>query len=97
MNHKKFATSHILDAACFVAIRDGFNNITRESIAQKAGVSTGTVSQSFGTMIKLKRSVMRHAIQDEILEIIAVGLGINDKTAMKIDTELKQRALATLL
>ena len=97
MNHKKFATSHILESATFVAKRDGFNNITRDAIAKKAGVSTGTVSQTFGTMIKLKRSVMRYAIQNELLEIIAAGLGIKDKTAMKIDIDLKQKALSTLL
>ena len=95
MSHK-IETSRVLEAAAFIAQRDGFNNVTRESIAQKAGVSTGTVSHSFGTMIKLKRSVMRYAIQNNILDIIAVGLSIKDKTAMKIDDSLKKRVLATL-
>ena len=94
---KRIETNHVLESAAFVAQRDGFTNITRDAIAKKAGVSSGSVSHSFGTMIKLKRSVMRYAIQNELLEIIAEGLGIKDKTAMKIGSELKQRALATLL
>lgn len=97
MNHKKIAISHILKSAAIIAKRDGFNNMTRDAIAKKAGVSTGTVSQSFGTMIKLKRSVMRYAIDHEMLDIIAVGLGVKDKTAIKASDNLKQRALATLL
>lgn len=90
---KKIESGRILIAAIFVAERDGFNNINREEIARKAGVSTGVVSQAFGTMIKLKRTVMRHAIQDENIEIIAAGLGVRDKTAMKAPDELKRRAL----
>lgn len=94
---RKIESSRILDAAVFVAKRDGFNKINRDQIALKAGVSTGVVSQAFGTMIKLKRTVMRHAIHSEIIEIIAVGLGVRDKTAMKAPDELKRRALESLL
>lgn len=84
-------------AAMFIAENEGFNNITREAIAQKGGVSTGAVSNAFGTMIKLKRTVMRHAIQDEVLSIIADGLGVRDKTAMKADSHIKKKALQTLM
>lgn len=93
----KIETSVILKAAMFVAERDGFNKITRKQIALKAGVSLGVVSQAFGTMVKLKRTVMRRAIKDEILSIIAVGLGMRDKTAMKATDEIKRKALTVLL
>ena len=95
---RKIDKSVVLNAAVDVAERDGFNNINRDAVALKAGVSTGSVSQAYGTMCKLKRAVMRHAIQHELLDIIAVGLSMKDKTAIKIeDIELKKRALTTLL
>lgn len=94
---KKIDTSTVLAAAVLVAKRDGFNKLTREEIARIAGVSTGVVSQAFGSMIKLKRTVMRHAIKAEEIEIIAVGLGMRDKTAMKAPEELKRQALEFLM
>lgn len=94
---QKIETTVILKAAIRIAREHGFQKITRDLIAKKAGVGAGTVSAAFGTMVQLKRAVMRFAINTEELEIIADGLGIKDKTAMKINGDLKQRALATLV
>lgn len=96
MSHK-IENGVILTAAIDVAKRDGFNNLSRNIVAAKAGASPSKVSQVYSTMPKLRRAVMRYALQNELLDIIAAGLGIKDKTAMKASEELKRRALETLI
>lgn len=87
---------HILGVAIELAIRDGYNKITRDGIAEAAGVSMGLVTKYFGTMIQLKRDVIRAAIKQEIPEIIAQGLANGDDRARKASAELKAKA-ATIL
>lgn len=87
----------ILTAAVNLAQTDGFHNITRDGIAIAAGVSTGLVTRHFGTMIALRRAVMRAAINQEILEIVAQGLSIGDPCALKAPPELKIDAAKSLL
>ena len=94
---KKIDNKVVLDAAVYIAERDGFLSITRQVVAEQAKVSTAKVSLAFGTMKQLNRAVMRHAIEHEMLPIIATGLGINDRCAMKANGELKRKALDSLL
>ena len=86
----------ILDAAVDLAKERGFLNIRRDEIAIKAGVSMGLVTRYFGTMVKLKRDVMRMAIRDEVLSILAQGIAIKDVHALKAPNDLQQRAVASL-
>lgn len=83
----------ILTVALRLAERDGYRNMTRDNIALAAGVSMGLINHHFGTMTKLKRTIMRAAIEKEILPIIAEGVVLKDKTALKVPDELKKRAL----
>lgn len=87
----------ILTAAVAVCERDGYMRLTRENIANVAGVSDGSINYAYETMTQLKRSVMRYAVSHEILSIIAAGLVIKHPAAMKADKELKEKALATLV
>jgi hypothetical protein len=84
----------ILTAALSVASDRGFNKMTRDHIAEAAGVSVGLVSKYFGTMPKLKRDVMRAAIRGEWMEIVAEGLATGDPHARKAPQELKEKAVA---
>ncbi len=77
-----------------VAIDTGYHKMTRDHIADAAGCSVGLVSKYFGTMVKLKRSVMRAAVNQEVLEIVAEGLATGDKCARKAPQELKEKAVA---
>lgn len=86
----------LLNVALSVAINAGYNNLTRDAIADKAGVSPSLVSTYFGTIKQLKRTVMRAAVKQSIPEIVAQGLVIKDTHAMKAPQELKTRA-ATLI
>jgi len=83
----------ILNAAISVARDKNYSTITREDIANRAQVSTGSVARYFGTMCQVRRAIMRAAIQKEILPIIAQGLVGNDKNAEKAPAQLKEKAM----
>lgn len=88
----KIRKDELLNAALKVARDKGFENMTRDAIADEAGVSFGLVRHYLGTMNRLKQTVMRAAVREEILEIIAYGLYSKDKQALKAPDELKARA-----
>lgn len=87
---------HILNAAVSLAKDVGYQRITRDGIAERAGVSMGLVSSYFGTMVQLKNDVMRRAVKQGILEIIAQGLAAQDDHAKKAPKALKQQAVRLL-
>lgn len=89
--------TEILTAAIKVAGQPGgWSTLTRESVANEAGCAVGLVSRYFGTMICFKRAIMRKAVVDADLAIIAQGLATRDVNAIKADPEIKRQALATL-
>ena len=89
---------NIIDAALKAALAHpgGYMGVTREKIAEVAQCSPGLVSRYLGTMDATRRTIMREAIRAEALKIIAQGLAVRDRTALKAPEELKARALATL-
>lgn len=87
----------ILTAALAVAERPGgFAKLTRESVAKEVGCAEALISRYFGTMISLRRTVMRSAILTKNLAIVAQGLAAGDSHALKAAPDLKVRALNTL-
>lgn len=82
----------ILGAAMDLSRAKGYRRVTREEVARRANVSAGLVSRYFGTMVQLQRDIIRKAIKDEELEIVAQGLAANDKHALKAPAELRTRA-----
>lgn len=87
---------YILKAAVDMAIEQGYHRITRDCVAEKAGVSFSLVTKYFGTMKQLRKDVMRTAIKQSIAEIVAQGLVNGDDRARKAPIELKAQA-ATLI
>lgn len=84
----------ILDAMLDEAEVTGYARITRESIALRAACSPNLVSNYFDTMPQLRRTLMRNAVKQERLKIIAEGIVLRDKHALEAPEELRQRALA---
>jgi hypothetical protein len=82
----------ILDAAVDISRSLGYANISRQQVADRAGVSTGLVTKYFGTMQQLRRAIIRAAIAREIPEIIAQGMACSDRHVMKAPDELKAAA-----
>lgn len=87
---------HILSVAVNMAKTTGYSKVTRDKIAEGAGVSMGLVTRYFGTMGQLKTAIMRRAVKQGIAEIIAQGLANGDGHAKNAPAELKEEA-ATLL
>lgn len=93
----KVRRDQIMNAAVKIALDKGYYNITRLEVANAAGISEGSVSIHFGTMNKLKRALMRHAVKNGIFEIVAQGIAANDKHALKVSKDFKNKALSILL
>ena len=86
----------LLQVALIIAMEIGYNNLTREAVAEKAGVSVSLISNYFGTMKQFKRVIMRAAIKQEIPEIVAQGLVIKDTHALKAPQGLKTLAAVVI-
>lgn len=86
----------ILGMALEQAKTCGYQNITRERLSAALGVSTGLINQQFGTMAQLKRAVIRAAISQQVLEVVAQGLVAKDPHASKAPDALKKQALSSL-
>lgn len=84
--------NRILNAAIELAKEDGYQWITRDAVAARAGVSPATINNVFGTMVDLKRAVLRAAVEREIVEIVAQGLADRHQIAQDAPSELKAQA-----
>lgn len=89
-------SGQILAAAVKLAKTKGFTALTRDGIADEAKVSTGLVSNYFGSMDAMRNEVMRVAVRDEILPVVAQGIVAKNRIATRAPVTLRQRALASL-
>jgi AcrR family transcriptional regulator len=87
----------ILAAALKIANDTGYSSLTRDAVAQSAGVATGQVNHIFNTMTQLRRAVMRAAVHRELRPIIAQGLAEGCKEARNAPEWLKREALELLM
>lgn len=88
--------AQILAAAIEEAKAEGYQWITRDRVAARAGLSNGMVNRHFSTMVQLKRAVMREAVRLEILPLVAQGLADGNQHAKAAPERVKLAALATL-
>lgn len=86
----------ILASAVKAATEHGFAHLRLTHIAAAAECSNALVVSHFGTMVQMRRAVMRAAIKEQILPIIAEGVAMRDPSATKISDDLKRKALASL-
>lgn len=86
----------IMAAAMGLAAQIGHREITRNGVAQLAGVANGSVNHEFGTVDDLRDAVLAEAIDRENLPIIARAVATGDPAASGIDPDLKKRALDSL-
>lgn len=96
MNPKE-RREQIMIAAIKVAEKKGYDRIERKDVANAANCAEGLINNYYGTMNQLKRDVMRRAVKDGNLIIIAQGLAVKDKHALKADTELKSKAIVAMM
>ena len=81
---------HILDAAEFVVARDGAARLTLDAVAERAGVSKGSVLYDYKTKQALIEAVVRRAVR--------VDNEVNDAAARELggapDAEIRGRIAA---
>lgn len=87
----------ILSAAVELAKTLGYQWITRDQVAEAAGVSTGSINSAYGTMRDLKRAVLSYAVEHEIIEIVRQGIGDDHEITRAAPAELKKRAAALMV
>jgi len=88
----KNRTRELLAHALLVARDAGLQSMTRQAIADHAGVSEGLVTARLGTMAAIRRDVMRAAVRESCVEVVAQGLALRDPHALKAPADLKARA-----
>jgi len=88
--------TQILQAALVVASKVGYARLTRADIAERAAVPASLISYHLGTMPALRRQIMREAVRVGCLPVIAQGLAIRDRHALKAPADLRARAVASL-
>ena len=87
----------ILRAALPLAVRYGYQNVTRVIIADFMGIGGTTVQYHFGTMKQLRSELMRYAVKQRNAAVVAQGLANKDQHAMKADDALKMEAAGALV
>ena len=89
--------AQILSAALVVASKVGYARLTRADIAERASVPASLISYHLGTMPALRRQIMREAVRVGCLPVIAQGLAIRDRHALKAPADVRQRAVESML
>lgn len=83
----------IIKEAMRLSEATNYDSMKRKDIAEALGVSPQALTHHFGTMDQLKRAVMRTAVMQENLTVIAQGIVQRDEHAKKAPEALQQRAL----
>lgn len=90
--HPALRKQQILATAIALSCEIGYQNITREQVAERAAVSQTLVSSYFGSMDLLRCEIMEAAIIKDIPQLIAQGLAVGDEIAGRASDALKRRA-----
>lgn len=89
--------AQIIAAATQLAKLHGYQNVTREQIAEVVGYgSRSSINVHFASMHLLRDTLMAEAIDNRDLTIIAQGLVADDPIAVAAPQGLKRKAAMTL-
>lgn len=93
----------ILEAAIKIAEANGTKTIvypsrvlSKEKIAKRLGIATGSINYYWGTTRALVSAVMRHAVENENAAIIAWGLVDRHPVALNAPAALRSKAVKLL-
>lgn len=71
-----------------------YRHVTLAAIAERAGVTHPLVSMRLGTMTNIRRDILRDAIKEGNVVVLAQGLADRERIALKAPPELQARARA---
>jgi AcrR family transcriptional regulator len=86
----------ILATAMQLANLKGYKRVTRNDIADRAEVATGSVSYHFKSMKKLQNAMVERAIETENLKVLGQALADRHPLALKAPEALRVRAARQL-
>lgn len=86
----------ILGVAMQLANLHGFGNVTRNMIAARAEIATGSVSYHFKSMRKLEAAMVERAIETENLKVLGQAIGRKHPLGTKAPEALQRRAVLAL-
>jgi len=89
--------AQILQAALAVAQTVGYNRMTRDQIAAHCGIPSSLIAYHCGTMVELRRSLVRHAIKTNNLVVLAQAIVAKDSRVKNLPDDIKRAALESLL
>lgn len=90
--------AQILLAATELARQHGYQNFTREQIAERVGYgSRSSINVHVVSMELLRTLVMEEAVRSRDLIIVAQGLATGNAIAIKAPQKLKRKAALTLV
>lgn len=96
-NKVEESRTRILNAALIVAAKPGgWSKLTRDGVARQAGCAESLVSKYFGTMDGFRRTIMRAAVKESHISIIAQGLAMGDKFAQRASDEQKEKVAQSI-
>lgn len=75
----------------------GWSKITRKLLADHIGCAEALINRYYHSMANLKRIVMRTAIKERNLSIIAQGLACGDRQAESVSEITRKQALKHLI
>lgn len=79
-----------------LAERDGYESLTRDNIAEAAGIAFGSITYYFTTVQNLREQIMKKAIVKKNLVILAAGIAARSEQALAAPERLKQEAVKLL-
>jgi len=82
----------ILETAIRIAEEKGYQNITRQEIAQSIGIAPSYVNFYFNTARVMRDAVLTEAIRIENLRIVAQA-SLTKDTSWEISPELRKKAI----
>lgn len=83
-------TREVLAAGLALAEQKGYQVVTRDDLAAAADLSAAHVSGLFGTMHQFRRALMRCAIHQKRLQVIAQGMAVKDPNCAKLPAGLAE-------
>lgn len=86
----------ILAAAVRLALATSCRDLTRDAVAFEAGVSCGLVNTYFPRVAELREEVMRVAVRERHVGIVAQGLAEGSEIARSAPAALRSEAAQTL-
>lgn len=89
--------AELLEIALTEALRQGYRTVSRGAIARAAHVSGALVTTRLGSMVELRRALMREAVLRRMVPLVAQGLVFRDPIAHAAPEDLRQESLQFLV